>query len=383
MATSARGVAASGSTRSAGPTGLSAPVYRTSSVSSLSGYSGSQSSRMDDTLSSMTSALDQIFKISDRNSARSEAQAAELRDWQERQNQLAMTFNSEEAAKNRDWQQMMSNTAHQREVADLRAAGLNPVLSASGGQGAAVTSGATASGVTSAGAKGETDMSTTQALVTLLGTLWASQTQVEMQRASAQNNLAIAERQAQAQEAVANIYGQYSLATTQLSGDTSRDIARLQSETSKEIAHISGQYGISSSQIYAGASQIVAQINAGASMSSAQIHAAASKYASDQGLSGAKYTAMTNSITALLTGAARNQTSLDVANIGASSALDVAKEQHSNSFFGTVNNAGDSIDSILAPARSGVLDFVDRIWGSGKTVREQEMARRKAERKSR
>lgn len=55
-----------------------------------------------------------------------------------------MAFNAQEAQKSRDWQEYMSNTAHQREVADLLKAGLNPVLSANGG--ASSGSGASASG---------------------------------------------------------------------------------------------------------------------------------------------------------------------------------------------------------------------------------------------
>lgn len=67
-------------------------------------------------------------------------------------------WSAEQAQKQMDFQLMMSSTAHQREIKDLQAAGLNPVLSA-GGSGAQVTS----------GAMGQVDNSNTRLVAELAG----------------------------------------------------------------------------------------------------------------------------------------------------------------------------------------------------------------------
>ena len=138
--------------------------------------------------------ISQLKGIAQANSAFNAEQAQLQREWSERQSAKAMQFNAAEAQKNRNWQEMMSNTAHQREVKDLMAAGLNPVLSAMNGNGASVTSGATASGVVGSGSKADADTSTSGAIVNLLGSIIAAQTSLENANINARTQEAVADK---------------------------------------------------------------------------------------------------------------------------------------------------------------------------------------------
>ncbi|WGL31268.1 DNA pilot protein [Dipodfec virus UOA04_Rod_848] len=267
------------------------------------------------------STLDDYFKrlqgITEANNAWSAEQAQKQMDFQAASADKAMKFNHDEAELSRLWQERMSNTAHQREIKDLQAAGLNPVLSAMGGSGAPVTSGATASGYTSQGSKGDTDTSLASALVSLLGSFMTSQ-------ASMFNTLT----SAQAQERIAKLGADTDVFRTLTSASSAREVANIQGTTSRDVANIQGLTSRVVAGIQGETSRVVAAIGAGASVSAAKIHAAgqaaAAQISGQYNLSSAR----TNQLTSIITHAMDNASSQGIASAN----RDLQRQLQENNF---------------------------------------------------
>lgn len=135
----------------------------------------------------MNSYLSQMRQIASENNAYSSAQAEKQMNFQSEEAQKVRDFNAAQSTLNRDWQERMSNSAHQREVEDLKKAGLNPVLSITGSSGGASTpSGSSATaGSTPTGAKGDVDTSLVGAVASMFNSTLNSATAIKTAQISA------------------------------------------------------------------------------------------------------------------------------------------------------------------------------------------------------
>lgn len=145
-----------------------------------------------------------------------------LRDMSNENTARTFAFNSSEAEKTRNWQESMSNTSHQREVDDLKRAGLNPVLSANGG--AQAYSGASASG--------SADSSSVGALASLYQTKMNNDNAMQIAKMNNETSLKMAKISA----AASNYSSQMSSGAMKYSADMSSSASRYSTEHTKQGA---------------------------------------------------------------------------------------------------------------------------------------------------
>lgn len=116
-------------------------------------------------------------------------------------------WSANQAAISRDWEERLSNTAYQRAVKDLKAAGLNPILAAGGGSSTPNSSQATV------------DTGATGTASNLASQVISSSTQLKAVKANNEIALKTAEIQAKAQRDAASTSAYYSYLAAKYQAD--------------------------------------------------------------------------------------------------------------------------------------------------------------------
>lgn len=220
----------------------------------------------------MDDYFDHLMDIADSNNRWSAEQAQKQMVFQRESDQNAMAWSAKEAQKGRDWSENLSNTAHQREVKDLIAAGLNPILSANGG--AWSGSSATGQGFSSSGAMGDTDMSVSGAFASAVSGMMTTA-----------RDLAITKMQTEAQRYASDrAYAASKMATEGSIYNNNNTVS-----AQKAISQLNRDADLKKASISADATRAAAGATAGAMMSSAAQSAAAARYSADRHLEASKY----------------------------------------------------------------------------------------------
>lgn len=185
----------------------------------------------------------------------------------------ANEFNAEQAQIQRDWSEAMSATAHQREIADLRAAGLNPVISAYG-SGASVGSGAAASSSNNlTSAFGTLAAQALGAVASLANTMETNATSY----ANAGLQYAVNIRQADVQQYAAELSAQTNMNMNNATNQMNKYIAELNQMNQKDVAKIAANANVTSAQVHAAASNYASDIAYASAITTAQMNNQTSK----------------------------------------------------------------------------------------------------------
>lgn len=221
------------------------------------------------------------------------AQAQKQMDYQTRSDRAAMAWSAAEAAKSRQWTENLSNTAHRREMKDLLAAGLNPILAANNG--AYSGSGATGQGFSSSGASGnaslgssamgQTDMSAASVFGSMMSSIMTTARDLAVTKMTMEQSKYNSDQQYAAAKlaAGASIYNNNNTVSAQ------KAISALNRDADIRKASISAEATKSAASMSAGAMMSAARENAAAARYSAEQHRAASQYSADKSLESTKY----------------------------------------------------------------------------------------------
>lgn len=267
----------------AGKIGFDASDFGDAIREGLSNYSSSAQKAMNSFTDMLGNYLNQANQYAKDSSELSQQYAREQMEYQTQSDKYAMAWSANEAQKNRQWQERLSNSAHQREVKDLIAAGLNPILSANAG--ASTGSGATGQGFAAPGAMGNVNESMAQ----VAGSLFSSAINSANQASLTAMNNQMQKYQADMSYASSKLAAEASIYNNHNTNTASKEIARMNNDRMIEQANISSaasRYVADQNLSGAYASAGAARYSADMAHSNALLNSDAMKYSADKSFEG-------------------------------------------------------------------------------------------------